>query len=817
MKNTKKSKHEVLHWITSQIKERSVWLEECSGVLQSVYFAPHCYILDRKYTGFPGHSFYMMVINKSYFIEATFEDEKNTALMKLVKKHNHDRNFVNRIIRRWENRIGEHNKILKKDYKKLNDKKLCKLYLDLQNGLIETAAVTIMPEYFDAYTNNDLLPKVKKLNQDIPENKLSETINILSIPKEKSFFNKEREKLLKLTLDYLKLNKKPDREFKKKIKRHTYDYSWMNINYGNIHSLDEKYFMKKIIKFAEKGKDYIKGELKHVGDYYNKLKQDKLKAYKNLVLDDELSAIFELVEKMGIFQDNRKAHFNKNIERIFMLLDEIGKRKSYSMSDLEFTVPFEIEELMLNNKKLNLKTIRARKECCSIIISKLGFFLFEKEDAKKLYDSLKNKEIEGEIKGFVAYGVNKPIKGTVQVILNPKKDKFKKGNILVSSMTRPDYLPLMAKAKAIITNEGGLTCHAAIISREMKKPCIIGTKIATKVLKDRDFVEVDTKKGIVKKIIRKKQKTLIKTKKKANIKMKSKKIKHQIRYKEENIMWFNELNKKDIPFVGGKGANLGEMFNYFPVPDGFCVTVNAYKRFLDETMIGAHIHGLLDKLNIENTEQLEKTSKKIRDLILKQKFPEDLKKEVLINYHKLKNKKVAVRSSATAEDLPSASFAGQQDTYLNVKGNKRLIESVQKCWASLFTSRAIYYREKNNFRHRDVLISVVVQEMVDPDFAGVMFTIDPVNKKYILIEIVEGLGEQLVSGQLTPNTYFMNKKTHKIEKDVEHFDFNKKILEKVSKLGEKIEKHYKKPQDIEFAIDKKGKLFIVQSRPITTL
>jgi len=288
-------------------------------------------------------------------------------------------------------------------------------------------------------------------------------------------------------------------------------------------------------------------------------------------------------------------------------------------------------------------------------------------------------------------------------------------------------------------------------------------------------------------------------------------------YNLKNILWFKEVGKGDIALVGGKGANLGEVFTHFPVPTGFCITVNAYRLFMEETKIGAHIHGLLDKLDVEGTEVLEKTSKEIRELILKQKFPDDLKKEILENYKKLKNKKVAVRSSATAEDLPTASFAGQQDTYLNVQGEKEVILAVQKCWASLFTSRAIYYREKNNFHHRDVLISVVVQEMVDAEYAGVMFTIDPVNKKHILIEIVKGLGESLVSGQVTPNTFFMNKKTHILEQEHINFNFDKKMLTEVSKIGEKIEKHYGKPQDIEFAFDKKKKLWILQARPITTL
>ena len=166
--------------------------------------------------------------------------------------------------------------------------------------------------------------------------------------------------------------------------------------------------------------------------------------------------------------------------------------------------------------------------------------------------------------------------------------------------------------------------------------------------------------------------------------------------------------------------------------------------------------------------------------------------------------------------MPQASFAGQQDTYLEIKGENNVIESVQKCWASLFTARAIYYREQNNFKHRDVLISVVIQEMIDAEYAGVMFTVDPVNKKFILIEVVKGLGEKLVSGAVTPNTYFMNKKTHALESESGDMYFDKSLLKKISQLGEKIEDHYKKPQDIEFAISE-GKIYVLQSRPITTL
>jgi len=283
----------------------------------------------------------------------------------------------------------------------------------------------------------------------------------------------------------------------------------------------------------------------------------------------------------------------------------------------------------------------------------------------------------------------------------------------------------------------------------------------------------------------------------------------------QDILWFKDISKKDIGIVGGKGANLGEMFSHFPIPNGFCITVKAYQDFIQS--IAEDIDDKLTSIDVEYTEQLENVSEEIRNIILQKSFPTEIKKEILENYHKLKQKKVAIRSSATAEDLPKASFAGQQDTYLNIHGENAVIDAVQKCWASLFTARAIFYREKQKFKHSDVFISVVVQEMIDPKYSGVIFTVDPIHKKFILIEIVKGLGEKLVSGEVTPNTYFLNNHTLDVDQDNIQFIFDINLLKPIAKLGKEIEKHYKYPQDIEFSLDKNQNLFILQSRAITTL
>lgn len=285
---------------------------------------------------------------------------------------------------------------------------------------------------------------------------------------------------------------------------------------------------------------------------------------------------------------------------------------------------------------------------------------------------------------------------------------------------------------------------------------------------------------------------------------------------KKNIVWLSDVSKKDISLVGGKGANLGEMLSKFPIPNGFCVSVNAYDYFLEKNDLKETVFKLLKKIDVDDTKKLESIAEKIRKTILAKELPADLVFEIKKNYALLENKKVAVRSSATAEDLPTASFAGQQDTYLNISGDKAVIEAVRKCFASLFTARAIYYRAKNNFDHEDVKLCVVIQEMVDAKYAGVMFTLDPIHKKYSLVEAVKGLGEKLVSGQVTPNTYFLDKKSLAVNQKNIVFDMDEKIIQQVARMGEDIQKHYKAPMDVEWVIDKKGRLLIVQARPITT-
>jgi len=316
------------------------------------------------------------------------------------------------------------------------------------------------------------------------------------------------------------------------------------------------------------------------------------------------------------------------------------------------------------------------------------------------------------------------------------------------------------------------------------------------------------------------------------------------------ILWFDQLSKKDISVAGGKGANLGEMTKIgVTVPPGFVVSVQAYFDFLEKAGIRSKVNDILKATNVENIEELETNAKKISQLVKKSSIPQDIAQAIMRAYLKmekfgsLKSPYVAVRSSATAEDLPDASFAGQQETYLNVKGEVNVVNRVRDCWASLFTPRAIFYREKNKFDHFQVGIAVPVQKMIQAEVSGVMFTINPVtnDKTTAVIEAVWGLGETIVQGQITPDSYLVDKTTRKIRKRlVEKQDWQltkvgkktikaavPKNLQKLQKLnslqivelaeiGERIQKHYFFPQDIEWVLEK-NKLYIVQTRPITTI
>ncbi len=333
------------------------------------------------------------------------------------------------------------------------------------------------------------------------------------------------------------------------------------------------------------------------------------------------------------------------------------------------------------------------------------------------------------------------------------------------------------------------------------------------------------------------------------------------------IKTFNQLSKKDVAVAGGKGASLGEMTLRLcsgrasakcPVPPGFVVLANAFEEFLAESDLAAEVEAKLKQVNFKDINSVDRASNEIRDLILDAEFPVKLGQEILKEFAKLKAKFVAVRSSATAEDSSVASWAGELETYLNTV-RATLLENIKKCWASLFTPRAIFYRFEKKMDKTKVSVAVVVQAMIQSEVSGICFTVHPVTKdrNQIVIEAGWGLGEAIVGGKITPDTYIINKSqipNFKLQTNpksqIKKLILDKNIseqemmivrkggsgIEEIKVLGVKqgkqklldrqifalakiclsIENHYGTPQDIEWALER-GKIYITQSRPITTL
>ncbi len=336
----------------------------------------------------------------------------------------------------------------------------------------------------------------------------------------------------------------------------------------------------------------------------------------------------------------------------------------------------------------------------------------------------------------------------------------------------------------------------------------------------------------------------------------SPKIKKQQQTQRQDILWFKDISFADVPLVGGKNASLGEMYSRLKdqgiaVPNGFAITADAYWYILEQQGLRKKIKELLQEIDVHNVKKLAAVGKKIRQLMLSAILPKDLEKNILDAYHRLGGTAVAVRSSATAEDLPTASFAGQQESFLNIEGDAALLLAVKRCMASLFTDRAISYREAKGFGHLHVALSVTVQQMIRASASGVLFTVDTESgfDNVAVINGSYGLGEYVVKGRVIPDQWYVVKapsaevgpaiisKTcgskevqlvctgtgrtkQKIVSatDRARLSMSDSDILQLTAWGIQIEKHYARPQDIEWVKQEKtGKLFIVQARPETVI
>ena len=568
------------------------------------------------------------------------------------------------------------------------------------------------------------------------------------------------------------------------------------------------------------------------------------KITKDIKLDDKLAFWCDISKYFSNLRDKRKVMHQKLYYQQALILEDLSQKWNIKRSELEH---LRIEQI-IQNKDFE-KLIHEQKKGLLYCKVKKDSFICSGKSANRLYkNTIASEDGNQEIKGLpICQG---KAYGRVNVILNAQEDfQHYEDQVIVTGMTSPDFLPILKQCKAIVTDRGGITCHAAIITRELNIPCITGTEVATQKLKNGDYVEVDAINGIVNKISKEAYEAMKDSAfmKSSNILQDHKpitnfKAQQDPTLKKDYILRLEEICKEDISLVGGKTANLGDLYSRFPVPDGFGITTNAYKHFLGYNNLDKRIEELLYDLDINDIKNLNKSSRSIQTKIIEAIIPEDLQKLFSKHYEILKNKYVAVRSSATCEDLESASFAGQQSSFMNISGIEQVMYYTKKCWASLFNPQAIYYRDMIKYGHDQAKMSVLIQNMVDAEKSGVMFSANPVNgNNEMIIESVYGLGELLVSGKITPDYYLVDKKTllakeirvnpkniaiyldHNTGKNIEvklnetkalSQTLNNWEIHKISQMGIDIE-NYRGKQDIEWAIGKNGEFFILQSRALT--
>ncbi len=372
------------------------------------------------------------------------------------------------------------------------------------------------------------------------------------------------------------------------------------------------------------------------------------------------------------------------------------------------------------------------------------------------------------------------------IVIHDSSDlkKAKKGSILIAEKTIPAMIIAMEKCAGIVTETGGVTSHAAIVTRELGIPCIVGCKGACQKINDGNLLFLDATQGVVWQVspeeynhikIAKPEKTESRA---AHFEQKS---------TDREIIALEEVGEDLLPVVGGKAAKLGQVFKKYLVPKGFCITTKIFQE------VWSHA--------------------KNHDEALCAEIPESIQKTLLAAFHTL-HPPLAVRSSSILEDLPNLSFAGQYDTVLNVVDEHSFLDALKKCFASYYNERALAYRKKNCLTE-EVPMAVLVQEIVQADKSGVAFSIDPVRKdpELIIVEAVHGLGEALVSGQINPDTYVVSKQDNRLIRKKGQI-LTDKEAKQVAKLAHDLEKYYGEAQDIEWALSK-GRLYLLQTRNIT--
>jgi phosphoenolpyruvate synthase/pyruvate phosphate dikinase len=598
-------------------------------------------------------------------------------------------------------------------------------------------------------------------------------------------YSSEKSILQKENLDSLKISQKIQKDktniknnfFLNEIKKHYEKYKHLPVNYGGEEwNLD--YFTNKI--FLQSEELNCDKEIEMIISHDIRLKQKR-----RCLLTNTDSFLFDFAINFGNLNEYRKNIISKANLELMKQLKYFSQKNHILINDVNNLSYNEILNPKINQSDYTKLIKKRKKGFINISLDKIYTFtnlnLFNENNYKL--------ESKSELNGICAS--SGCVVGKIRLIEKYKNYSPNRNDILVASMTSVDTVNYLRNTKGIITDEGGITCHAAIVARELEKPCLVGLKIATKVLNDGDYVLLDSDKGLVKKISEEEYNFMNKSNILVSKKKRNGTILIEPKHYDSDII---PLDKSSLNVdCGSKVNKLIEIISNTNVPNGFIITPKAMHSFLNE-------NNLLQKTKNKDYNQ-------IIQIFINSKFNKSFKRRLIKNYKPFSFKDVVARSSNSLEDLPNLSFAGQYESYLKLKNIKELEKAIKKCWASCYNPRVCDYLNDNNIIAEKPEMSVLVQEQIYAKKSGVLFTANPLNgstSEYVL-EVVEDDCESLVSGIKTPTLY----QKFKTEIMSDYESLIKKAFE--------CERKFRFPLDIEWCIDNNNKFYILQLRAITTL
>lgn len=629
--------------------------------------------------------------------------------------------------------------------------------------------------------------------------------------------------------------------FGSELEAHVQKYFWIRYEQeGEI--LSGKHFCNELAKMLCDGVDATNAS--------NSVNERRLRAKEQfdsinsmIVFNSETKHLLEVARKFVYW----KLHLREVKVRFYCcagkLLDEAAKRLNLNHYQVRHLTAEELINALSGVIKLDADSLDKRMEYSVFHFASGRITVYEGQNARDIFSIVKQESVvaTNSVSGVCAFpGL---VEGVVKQVLDVSDgDNFLRGSILVAYMTDVGVVPAMKKARAIVTDVGGVTCHASIIAREFGIPCLIGTKIGTKVLLNGYTVRVNATDGfstILSRDVNPRQELTANLAEDEELIVCNFQIPMSgfLRKEANHIRSLEKTLSSDVQIAGGKGASLGQMLQLsLPIPKGFVVLASAFEEVFFGTEYGALINQLL--LEIRDQRSLRRVSKMIQELVINVEIPFQIEHDIRASFADLPFDHVAVRSSATSEDSATASWAGQLDSFLNTTYDDLLL-NIRQCWASLFSDRAISYRIHCD--SKEMSVAVVVQGMLDSRISGTAFSVHPVTGQsdVILIESCIGLGETLVLGKEMPTTFLVKKDSLGIShKDVseqkngvrrsangkgnELFVVDSAMqplsdseAQEIARLVIDIEKKFGFPVDVEWAYEG-NRLYLLQSRPITT-